>query len=284
MRRNFLAGARRSLNAGDGADLGYDALTFYADGTSSFATTITMTDGNEIVWRMGDGEQSTGNAIDYAYGSTGDYPIRWDANPALVKDIHAPVTGLTEFISNILWVNLETLDIGVNSLTLINTYDSWTSLKEIHVDANAGLIELDTYAAWADLEKIHLEATGVTSLETHAEWTALISLSCSGTSLTSLETHAEWTALKYIYASSISGLTAFTAHPEWVNIIAVNVGWCDLPAGEIDAILISLDTTGAIDGDLSYAGNPGASDGLRSGAATTAKANLAAKGWSILIA
>ena len=179
------------------------------------------------------------------------------------------------------WTSLTTLSCGSNSLTTLDTFAAWTNLTYLSCYSNS-LTTLDTFAAWTNLTTLYCYSNSLTTLNTFAAWTNLTYLYCGSNSLTTLDTFAEWTNLTYLYCGSNS-LTTLDTFAEWTSLTTLYCYSNNLTATVIDDILVNLDTAGASNGLLDYSSNPGASDSLRSGAATTAKANLIVKGWVITI-
>jgi len=193
------------------------------------------------------------------------------------------------------------------NLTALETWPQWTQLEQLWVDYNA-LTTVETHPEWTEIEVIRANNNSLTSLEVHSEWTKLREFwvnSNTGlletdlpTTWTSIEEFvvastrwgdgtlnipSQWTALRELYAQTMktTALHTLTVPSALTNVDVVWVHINNLDATEIDNLLINLDTAGNTNGSLIYNGNPGSADGLRSGAAATAKANLITKGWTV---
>jgi len=284
MTRSLLSHYRkRSLDAGSGDDFTVDTMFATADGTAYCVPSVTLSDGDEITWRMGDGDSTTGNTINYNYAAPGGYPIRFDALPSEVIEIDAGLCGLTEFTTSPYWVNLTKLDLAINEIDVINTYASWEELQYLWVNQNL-ISYLDTFPEWTELLNLFCSANpNLTALETHPEWTKLKILSLGNSPVGSLETHPEWVALESITCTSCN-LNTFEVHREWSLCDNIQCGDNNLSAETIDTLLIEVDASGVEDGFLLYALNPGALDMYRSAEGATAKANLIGKGWTVFVA
>jgi hypothetical protein len=209
------------------------------------------------------------------------------------------------------WTKLQSLSISGNPWKALTIEKTWTALAKVYSRSCqlSGTLEFDSVAhanvdyiysgnnrslqhaivpaTLTKLTWIYFDSCDLQEFATHAEWTNLLQLAVNynpdlgaGGGLT---TRATWTKLTRIYANQ-SGLTSFEYHQEWTAMQQCYVYSNQLPASEIDAILIEADASGVVNGLLHYSGNPGAPDASRSAPALAAKASLIAKGWTITIA
>lgn len=199
--------------------------------------------------------------------------------------------------------SLRTLRLGNNPISNLFVHPEWTNLRFLHL-TGPSLTSIDLRAEWFNMDTLDLQDTALTSLTVPSAWEDFRSLflfKCPVTTvdvglglgqmstlrftnlpeLTTFTTHSTWTDLKAIHVNDCLTLNALEVHPQWTAIKTVWIPGNNLPASEIDAILIAIDGSGSRDGQLRYDSNPGAADNLRSGAANTAISNLLAKGWSI---
>jgi len=210
---------------------------------------------------MGDTTQyATTDAISHSYAAPGDYEVRWDLVAA----------------------TLRTTAFGNDDITALTTQAGWVNIEQFNLSSNASLGNVVMHKEWTKLEQVTLLGTGCTALDTHVEWTALTSFEVSSNaSLTSFPTHAAWTLMTDINLQSCFSMDTLTIYSAWTALGFFWVQDCNFSAATIDAFLIALDGSGKVSGNLKYENNPGSADGARSGAAATAKANLAGKGWTI---
>jgi len=270
------------VNAAGVSEVGYLLYTSALSG-NTFSPSVVMTSGPTVQWDLGDGNFNTNNSVSHTYAGTGNYLVNWDAAANLVEEIDANNDDVTMFNAQEDWAALKLLSVWGNSLTSLDTYAAWTALEQLLVSNNTGLGSLDTRPEWTSLIKIQCGNCGLSTFNTYAAWANADWVDAGTNSLTTFNTYAAWTALTRLYCQNNSSLNSIVAHSAWTGIAYFHCYNCNLSAAVIDAILIALDATGASNGSLVYNGNPGSSDGSRSGAATTAKANLVGKGWVIVI-
>jgi hypothetical protein len=266
MNRNLLSGYRYTLFVGVGADMGDGSgppavvgFNVHADGTTDLIAVVTKSAGAATEWDLGDSTTNTANSITRTYAAPGDYTVTFDALDANITAITLSDSGLTAATIPATWTNVTFIALGNNKLTSFDTHPEWTALTYINVVNN----------------------TGLTAFVAHPEWTSLDQLHISNCAFTSFDTHSAWPITKLqIYLNS--GLSSLIVHSSW-TLLTCYLQSCNLNAAVIDAILITVDVSGATNGFMNYSVNPGAADVSRSGAAATAKAALISDGWVITI-
>jgi hypothetical protein len=232
------------------------AQVFRTAGGSLIDPAVVRSGGSAPTWFWGDGNDDTGDSVNHTYGAPGDYSVTWDIVDAAVIALLVSNDEITELNTKSTW-DMISFRCDANSLTTLDTFDTWVNFTLFHCHSN-NLTSLDTFATWTSLTTLYCHDNSITSLDTFSDWTSLSSIFCHENSLTTLEVFSTWVVFDDLLCYDNS-----------------------LPAPEIDDILINLDTAGVSNGTLAYENNPGSADGARSGAATTAKANLVSKGWVV---
>lgn len=278
-------GATAMLHEGDDVPWDPQNLIGYSDGLLMQAVDVSSVtirineSSNEISWGDGATEELTSAEVTHNYAVQGDYDIHFTAKN--MSWFYCQNNDLVAFETHAAWPNLTRLWLYNNDLPALETHAEWAKLDQILLYDN-NLTTLETHPEWIKLKHLRCANNNLASLETHSEWTLLSHLRCNHNNITTLETHAEWTGIFWFYCYN-NNLATLKAHAEWTNINRLYCYSNNLPASEIDAILITLDAGGVSNGNLNYKTNPGSADASRSAAATTAKANLVAKGWTVTV-
>jgi len=173
---------------------------------------------------------------------------------------------------------LETISLGGNLLTSFTGQVGWVALSSLDLNSNASLTSVTTCEEWVALTALSINSSPVTSLTTYASWTSLINLIVPNSPITSLETHAEWTGLLILRAENTS-VANIIAHPEWTSITAFySTSAAIISSTNINNILIALDASGMVGGEIRLHGGANAAP---TGAGVTAKANLTGRGVTV---
>lgn len=246
---------------------------FTTDSQSTISPEVQTSDSSLVNWSWGDGNTTlTNNNPSHTYvDGLPSHNVGVAADPLVVKLFNLSADEISS-INVSTFINLEYLyadNNGITSVDLSNntkligirifnnsitslTLPATATITDIETSNNTGLGNVD-YSSLTGLQDLRVRNTGATAIDV-----------TSNTLLNDLRVH-------------VNNITTLDLSNNPL-ITYLNISNTDLPSGQVDAIIIQLDSNGLSNGALNYSGvlgNP-------TNAAYNAYQNLIAKGWTIV--
>lgn len=177
---------------------------------------------------------------------------------------------------------LKTLGINGNILTSLDLTNN-TKLTTLLAYQNTSLSSITGLSSLTDLVTFNVYNCSIPSINLTSN-VNLETVVVGGTSLTSINL-TSCTKLKLIDATNSISITTLNLPSTVPSLRTVRIGGLSLTQSEINSILVKLDANGLTGGTFNSAdtGSPGSgTNDVPSGSGLTAKANLIAKGWSVI--
>lgn len=177
---------------------------------------------------------------------------------------------------------LKTLGINGNILTSLDLTNN-TKLTTLLAYQNTSLSSITGLSSLTDLVTFNVYNCSIPSINLTSN-VNLETVVVGGTSLTSINL-TSCTKLKLIDATNSISITTLNLPSTVPSLRTVRIGGLSLTQSEINSILVKLDANGLTGGTFNSADTGSSGSGTNavpSGSGLTAKANLIAKGWSVI--